>query len=38
MGFLDKAKALANEAVDAGKRAADVVVEHVDDARSEERV
>ena len=32
MGFLDKAKALANEAVDAGKRAADVVVEHVDEA------
>jgi len=32
MGFLDKAKALANEAVDAGKRAADVVVEHVEEA------
>ena len=32
MGFLDKAKALANEAADAGKRVANVVSEHVDEA------
>lgn len=31
MGFLDKAKALANEAADAGKRVANVVSDHVDD-------
>ena len=32
MGFLDKAKALTNVAVEAEKRAADVVVEHVEEA------
>lgn len=31
MKFLDKAKALANEAADVGKRVANVVSEHVDD-------
>ena len=39
MGFLDKAKALANEAADAGKRVADVVSEHVDEvAQKDDRV
>jgi hypothetical protein len=32
MGFLDKAKVLANESVEAKKRAADVVVEHLVEA------
>ena len=34
MGFLDKAKALANEAADAGKRVANVVSDHVDNLAS----
>lgn len=39
MGFLDKAKALANEAADAGKRVANVVSEHVDEvAQKDDRV
>ena len=39
MGFLDKAKALANEAADAGKRVANVVSEHVDEvAQKDERI
>jgi hypothetical protein len=36
MGFLNKAKALANEAADAGKRVANVVPEHVDDLASKD--
>ena len=36
MGFLDKAKALANEAADAGKRVANVVSDHVDNLASED--
>jgi tetratricopeptide (TPR) repeat protein len=39
MGFLDKAKALANEAADAGKRVANVVSDHVDElALKDDRV
>lgn len=39
MKFLDKAKALANEAADVGKRVANVVTEHVDDmAAKDDRV
>ena len=36
MGFLDKAKALANEAADAGKRVANVVSDHVDELASKD--
>ena len=36
MGFLDKAKALANEAADAGKRVANVVSDQVDDLASKD--
>ena len=39
MGFLDKAKALANEAADSGKRVANVVSAHVDEvAQKDDRV
>jgi len=34
MGFLDKAKAIANEAKDAGKRVVDVVGEHIQETSS----
>lgn len=36
MGFLDKAKALANEAADASKRVVNVVSDHVDEAASKD--
>jgi len=36
MGLFDKAKALANEAADAGKRVANVVSDHVDDLSSKD--
>ena len=39
MSFLNKAKALANEAADAGKRVANVVSDHVDEvAQKDERI